>query len=152
VLDQAALDDTIAALIGGRVPPRTPAPYEVIAGIAGDAPQIHRSSARPFAMDFRLLDEPFTLYLDGWLPFETFRRAGFGHVLRGRERLLTVERGVSLVWLGREGRPSPPRYAAGLFAPQPRFRVPAATLQLASRRAENAVSLPFRRGWHWREP
>jgi len=152
VLDSAVLDETIAALTGGRLPARTPASYEVIAGFAGDTPQIHRSSARPFTVGFRLLDEPFTLHLEGWLPFETFRRAGFGHVLRGREPLLTVERGVSLVWLGRDGRPSPPRYAAGVFAPQPRFRVPAATLQLAFRRARNTVSLPFRPRWHWREP
>jgi hypothetical protein len=131
VLDSAVLDDTIAALTGGRLPARMPAPYELIAGIAGDAPRIYRSSARPFTMGFRLLDEPFTLHLDGWLPFDTFRRAGFGHVLRGRERLLTVERGVSLVWLGRDGRPSPPRYAAGVFAPQPRFRILADTSRLA---------------------
>jgi hypothetical protein len=95
-------------------------------------------------MRFRLLDEPLTLHLDGWLPFETFRRPGFGHLLRGRERLLTIERGLSLVWLGRDGRPSAPRYAAGLFAPQPRLRVPAATLQLASRWADNAVLQSFR--------
>jgi hypothetical protein len=150
-IDQAALDETITALTGGRTS-RMPAAFEVIAGIAGDAPQIHRSSRHPFTMRFRLLDESLALHLDGWLPFETFRRAGFGHVLRGRTRLLAVERGVSLVWLGRDGRPSPPHYAAGLFAPQPRFRVPAATLQLASQRVDNPVSRPFRPSWHWREP
>jgi hypothetical protein len=73
-------------------------------------------------MRFQLVDEVLALRLDGWLPFDTFRRAGFGHVLRGRTRVLTIERGVSLVWLGRDGRPSS-HYAAGLFAPQLRFRI-----------------------------
>lgn len=151
-LDPAALDETIAALTGGRMPSRAPAAYELIAGVTGELPQIDRSSARPFTMRFAVLDEALTLHLDGWLPFETFRRAGFGHLLRGRERVMTVERGVSLVWFGRDGRPSPPRYAAGLFAPQPRYRLPAATLQLASRVPRAPVSLPFRGGRDWREP
>lgn len=151
-LDPAALEEAIAALTGGHAPPRTPAPYEVLAGVAGERPQIYRSSARPFTMRFRVLDEPLTLRLDGWLPFDTFRRAGFGHVLRGRERLLTVERGVSLVWHGREGRPSAPYYAAGLFAPQPRYRVPAATLQLARQRLSRKASVAFQPNRDWPEP
>jgi hypothetical protein len=151
-LDSADLEKAIATLTGGHAPARAPAAYEVVAGIAGDAPRIYRSSARPFTIDFRLLDEPLRLRLDGWLPFDTFRRAGFGHLLRGRERLLTVERGVSLVWLGRDGRPSPPQYAAGLFAPQPRYRIPAATLRLASDRPIGALTVPFRPNPGWREP
>ena len=34
--------------------------------------------------------------MDSWLPDDTFRRGGFGHVLRGREHVLIVERGISL--------------------------------------------------------
>ena len=99
---------------------------------AGERPQIYRSADRPFTLRFRVLDEPFTVRLDAWLPFDTFLRAGFGHVVRGRDHILIVERGVSLVWLGPNGRPSPPFYAASDFAQQPRYRVPAATLQLAN--------------------
>jgi hypothetical protein len=59
--------------------------------------------------------------MEGWIPFETFRRAGFGHVVLDRTPVLIVERGVSLAVLdGRE-----PLYAGGLYEPQPRFRIPA---------------------------
>ena len=66
--------------------------------------------------------------MESWLPFETFRRAGFGHVLRGRDRVLIVERGVSLVWFNRDGSPAI-TYAAGLYALRPRLRIPAAIAQ-----------------------
>jgi len=135
-LDPNLLDEALDSVTGGRVPPRSPLPYEVIAGIAGEAPQTYRSSARPFTSRFRLLDEVLMLHLDGWLPFDTFRRAGFGHLLRGRERILIVERGVSLVWFGRDGRPSPPYYAAGLFTAEPRFRILAAAPRLARSRPQ----------------
>ncbi|OFW49461.1 MAG: hypothetical protein A3G77_02305 [Acidobacteria bacterium RIFCSPLOWO2_12_FULL_68_19] len=131
-LDRETLDAALGALTGGNVPARAPAAYEVVAGIAGERPQIYRSADRPFTLRFRVLDEPFTVRLDAWLPFDTFLRAGFGHVVRGRDHILIVERGVSLVWLGPNGRPSPPFYAASDFAQQPRYRVPAATLQLAN--------------------
>ena len=61
-------------------------------------------------MSFNLLDEPFTVRMDSWLPFDTFRRPGFGHVLRGREHVQILERGVNLVWL----EPGRPRGAAGV--------------------------------------
>jgi len=79
----------------------------------------------------QLLDESLTVRMDSWLPSDTFRRAGFGHVLRGREHVMIIERGISLVWFGPAGVPSQPFYWASLYAVQPRFRLPAATLQLA---------------------
>lgn len=105
--------------------------YEVFAGLAGESASVHLASNRPFTEQFQLLDERFTVRMESWLPFDTFRRAGFGHVLRRRERILILERGVSLVWLGRHGTPSAPYYAASVFAPEPRYRLRAATLQLA---------------------
>jgi len=89
--------------------------------------------------------------MDSWLPFDTFRRAGFGHVLRGREHVLTLERGVSLVWFGRDGGPSRPYYAAGVFAAEPRYRVPVATLQLAEK-AITAARTVQSTMVRWREP
>jgi hypothetical protein len=71
--------------------------------------------------------------MESWLPFETFRRAGFGHVLRGREPLLTVERGVSLVWFERDGSSSV-AYFDGLYAPRLRARMPASIPQQVARR------------------
>ena len=130
-LDPDVRADAISTLAGGRLLERAGASYEVVAGLAGDAPAFHRSENRPFEARFRVLDEPFTVRMDSWLPTDTFRRPGFGHVLRGRDHVLILERGVSLVWLSQDGRPSPPYYAASLFAPKPRYRLPAATLELA---------------------
>ncbi|MBI4266096.1 MAG: DUF2723 domain-containing protein [Acidobacteria bacterium] len=130
-LDPDVMADVLAALTGGRTPARTEAAYELIAGISGERPLVYRASSRPFHVRFRILDEPFTVRMDSWLPTDTFRRPGFGHVIRGREHVLVLERGVNMVWLGRDGRPSPPFYAASLFAPKPRYRLSAATPQLA---------------------
>jgi hypothetical protein len=108
--------------------------YQVWAGVAGETPVAYRLSARPFVERLTLLGEALTIRMDGWLPFDTFRRGGFGHVLRGREPVLTIERGVSLVWFDRDGSPRV-AYAAGLYAPAPRYRIPAASgaQQLARR-------------------
>jgi hypothetical protein len=130
-LDPDVVEAVIAALTGDRPPSRTPSAYELIAGIAGERPAVYRTSNRPFEARFRILDEPFTVRMDSWLPSDTFRRPGFGHVIRGREHILILERGVNMVWLERGGEPSPPYYASSLFAPKPRYRLLAATLQLA---------------------
>ncbi len=59
---------------GGNVPARTPRAFELIAGIRGEPPNVSRSADRPFRMSFGLEDEPFTVRMDSWLPFDTFRR------------------------------------------------------------------------------
>ena len=58
--------------------------------------------------------------MESWLPADTIRRAGFGHVVANRRHVLTLERGVSLVLLGPDGRLRGTHYASGLFAPLPR--------------------------------
>jgi hypothetical protein len=122
--DAADVEAALNSLTGGRPPARTPGHFELIAGLGGEAPSVYRSSDRPFTETFRLADEmPFTVRMDSWLPYDTFRRPGFGHVLRGREHVQIVERGVNLVWVGAGGRVSAPVYAASLFAPRRRFRV-----------------------------
>ena len=68
--------------------------------------------------------EPYTARMDSWLPTDTFRRGGFGHVVRGHRHVLTLERGLNLVWFGRDGEPSRPYYAASLFAAEPRYPYP----------------------------
>jgi hypothetical protein len=150
-LDPEVLTEALSALMNGRVPPRVPSAYELFAGVSGEAPQTYRASNRPFVERFRVIDEMFTVRMDSWLPFDTFRRAGFGHVLRGRRHVLTLERGVSLVWFGRDAEPSRPYYAASVFADEPRYRIPVATLQLAERAIapKQVSSAPMGR---WREP
>jgi hypothetical protein len=122
-LDPALFAMTLAALTQGHVPAASNGSYQLIAGLSGEAPLVTRFSDRPFRAEFRLLDDPFTVRMEAWLPSDTFRRAGFGHVLRGREHALILERGVNLVWFDRDARPSPPLYAASLYAPGPRYRI-----------------------------
>ena len=98
--------------------------YQVWAGRSGTAPVIHRTSNRPFTATFSILGDGFSVRMDSWLPSDTFRRGGFGHVLRGRDRLLFVERGVSLVWFRPDGSPAA-AYTANVYEPRPRFRIPA---------------------------
>lgn len=71
-----------------------------------------------------MLGDTFSVRMESWLPFETFRRAGFGRVLAGHRPIMTIERGVSLLWFEPDGSPSI-AYAAGLYAPKPRVRIPA---------------------------
>jgi hypothetical protein len=111
---------------------RSGAPYEVYAGVAGEAPALHVSTAHPFIRDVAIAGDSFRIRMDSWLPTDTFRRASFGHVILDRRPILLVERGASLVWLDADGRPHV-AYAGGLFAPQPRFRIPVPTSRLASR-------------------
>lgn len=125
------LDSTLETLTGGKRAARADAAYELFAGLAGEPPQIHRASSRPFQERFRIAGDTFLVRLDSWLPLDTFRRPGFGHVLRGRDHLMILERGVNLVWLGRDGGPLPPLYAASLFAPMSRYRIAAGGLRFA---------------------
>jgi hypothetical protein len=139
-LDPALLRAAAETLTGGRVPPGlrlgdvangNTARYQVMAGITGESPSVVRAEDFPFRMTFRLLDDPFTVRMESWLPVDTFRRAGFGHVIRGREHVLTMERGVSLVWFDRNARPSNPVYAASVYAPGPRYRLSTVSSSLA---------------------
>jgi hypothetical protein len=141
VLDPALLRSVVGMLAGGRIPPAlrienaaqtgTGARYQLMAGLTGEAPTVSRAEDSPFRMDFRLLDDPFTVRMESWLPSDTFRRAGFGHVLRGREHVLTLERGVSLVWFDRNARPSNPVYAASVYSPGHRYRLSSVSPSLA---------------------
>jgi len=137
---QAAIDMLTAVNVRGAGPAAVPVPhgvgpagpaYQLIAGITGEAPAITRSAEYPFRQDFQLLGDPFTVRMESWLPSDTFRRAGFGHVIRGREHVQILERGVNLVWFDRSARPSEPVYAAGLYAPGPRYRISSVSPSLA---------------------
>ena len=118
---------TVGIVIGAGIY-KTPS---MVAGVTGEAPIVARGEDSPFRMDFRLLDDPFTVRMESWLPSDTFRRAGFGHVVRGREHVLTLERGVSLVWFDRNARASNPIYAASVYSPGHRYRLSSASPSLA---------------------
>jgi hypothetical protein len=121
----------VLGMLTGNAPLATTGAYQLIAGIVGQPPLVTRSAEYPFRQDFRLLDDPFTVRMESWLDFDTFRRAGFGRVIRGREPVLTVERGVSLVWFDRNARPSAPVYGASLYAPGVRYRISSVSPSLA---------------------
>ena len=95
-LDIVDFDAAVTALAGASAPRRTDGLFQVWAGVAGEPGGFHRESNRPFREAFSILGDEFAVRMESWLPFETFRRAGFGHVLRGREHVLTIERGASL--------------------------------------------------------
>jgi hypothetical protein len=120
----------LAELGGNRVPQRSEASYEVWAGSLGEAPSLYRSSAHPFRENVLIGGEPFTIRMDSWLPEDTFRRGGFAHVLHGRRHALIAERGISLLWLQRDGSPAS-YYGAGLYTPEARFRILAPSARLA---------------------
>jgi hypothetical protein len=123
-VDPDAFDAAVTMLAGPSAQKRTAARFQFWAGVAGERDAVYAQSDRPFRKTFAILGDPFSIRMEAWLPFETFRRAGFGHVLRGREHVLTVERGVSLLSFRPDGSPQI-AYAAGLFAPKPRLRIPA---------------------------
>jgi hypothetical protein len=129
--DAAEFDRALQTLAGDRAAPRTGRRAEVWAGIAGEKPSSYVSGDRPFRAEVNVAGEPFTFRLESWLAMDTFRRAGFGHVLHGRDHALIAERGVSLLWLGNDGE-THTAYTAGLYAPQPRYRIPAAMMSLAA--------------------
>ena len=103
---------------------RTRAVLRSDGGSGGEAPGAAvRRSDRPFRERFQLGGLTIDLRMESWLPTDTIRRAGFGHVIVGRRHVLTLERGVSVVGLGQDGAAMRTEYASGLFAPLPRFRV-----------------------------
>jgi hypothetical protein len=129
-IDREDFSKALAELTGNRVPRRIEASYEVWAGSLGEAPSLYRSSAHPFRQNVLIAGEPFTIRMDSWLPEDTFRRSGFAHVLHGRQHALIAERGISLVWLQRDGSPAT-YYGAGLYTPEARFRILAPAAHLA---------------------
>jgi hypothetical protein len=130
-LDRADLAEALRTLTAGRIGAPSDSAYQVIAGLAGEPPGYRRSSARPWRERISLLGDEFTIRMDAWLPTDTFRRGGFGHVLRGRERALFIERGVSLVWYSAADTPET-AYAGGPYAVRPRLRLRTRTTQLAA--------------------
>jgi hypothetical protein len=122
-LDRDALAKTVRALTGGADVPVPNADYFVVAGQAGAPPTLIRHSDRPFREHVTLDGLPVEVRMESWLAFDTIRRMGFGHVVANRRHSLILERGVSFVALEADGHPRETAYAAGVFAPQPRYLV-----------------------------
>jgi hypothetical protein len=97
--------------------------YQVMAGRAGFPPIIDRRTGEPFREQLVIEGISLDIRMESWLPADTMRRAGFGHVIADRRHVLTLERGVSLVVLDTDGTVRKAAYASGLLAPLPRVLV-----------------------------
>lgn len=103
--------------------------YQVLAGRIGEPPLLDRRQSQPFRTSLEIDGVALEVRMESWLPADTMRRAGFGHVIVNRRHALTLERGVSVVVLDARGAVLGVDYASGLFAPLPRVRVQLASAQ-----------------------
>ncbi|MEO8257100.1 MAG: DUF2723 domain-containing protein [Acidobacteriota bacterium] len=120
-IDTADLDRAAAVLSGGRLTSIPGGDYAALAGVIGERPVLTAGSARPFRYRVDLAGVPVEVRMESWLAADTIRRMGFGQVVAARHHALIIERGVSLVAFDPAGRPIESGYAAGIFAPQPRY-------------------------------
>jgi Protein of unknown function (DUF2723) len=118
--DAQELADAARRLTGGAATLAEGPSYQVLAGRLGEPPTLDRRETQPFRAAVLLDGVELDVRMESWLPADTIRRAGFGHVIANRRHVLTLERGVSLVLLGPDGRTRDVAYASGLFAPLPR--------------------------------
>jgi hypothetical protein len=121
-VDREALARAAMRLALTRLPA---ARYVVVAGRAGSPPTLIHASDRPFRVSTRLDALELDIRIESWLPFDTMRRAGFGHVIANGRHAVTIERGVTFATLEDGGRPGTIHYAGGSFAPVPRFVIAA---------------------------
>ena len=122
-LDEDDLEQAVDRLSGGATATLDRDDYVVLAGRLGSPPAFSRRSNRPFRDQVEIDGVRIQIRMESWLAFDTIRRMGFGQVIANRHHSLIMERGVSFVALDDEGRPVETAYAAGIYAPQPRYVV-----------------------------
>jgi hypothetical protein len=116
-LDRNAVTEAYDWLSGHSARTRPLSHFNVIAGTVGAAPILDESHDRPFRVRAQVGHFRFDIRMESWLPTDTIRRSGFGHVIVDRRHFLTLERGISFAAL----EPETAIYHSGLFAPIPRF-------------------------------
>jgi hypothetical protein len=97
--------------------------FVIVAGRVGLPPVVRRRGWTPFRLTADLSGLALDARIECWMPADTIRRMGFGHVIVNRRHELTLDRGVSFVALDAAGHASLRAWAAGLLAPHPRFIV-----------------------------
>jgi hypothetical protein len=95
--------------------------YGVLAGLVGQRPQLVMDASRPFRRNVTLDGVDVEVRMESWLPADTIRRMGFGHVIAARRHTLIVERGVSFVAFDDQGHAIRTAYRSNIFAPQRRY-------------------------------
>lgn len=121
-LDQADLS-AAASRLGIKAAGLPHGRFVVVAGRVGQPPSVRQAAAEPFRLRTTAWSQNMDVRFECWLPADTIRRAGFGHVIVNRRHELTLDRGVSFVAVDDGGRATFRAWAGGLFAPQPRFVV-----------------------------
>jgi hypothetical protein len=91
--------------------------YTVFIGRAGERPLLVHAGDRPFRTVTAVGSVELDVRMESWLPTDTIRRSGFGHIIANRRHVLAIDRGISLVALAGSGAPLLTEYRSGLFAP-----------------------------------
>ncbi len=112
----------VARTLAGVDIPR--ARYTVIAGRSGAPPTLNVSAATPYRTQTMLGGHRFDIRIESWLPYDTMRRAGFGHVIVDGRHELTLERGANLGIFDGAGALKASANQGGSFALQPRCVIP----------------------------
>jgi hypothetical protein len=97
--------------------------FVIVAGRVGQPPVVRRAGWTPFRLTADLSGLALDARIECWMPADTIRRMGFGHVIVNRRHELTLDRGVSFIAFDAAGHASLRAWAGGLLAPQPRFIV-----------------------------
>jgi hypothetical protein len=122
-LDADDLSRALAFLTAGRPTTLPVGDYVVVAGIAGEAPQLVAAGDRPFRRQLTLQGVNVEIRMDSWLADDTIRRMGFGHVVAAHHHTLIVERGVSFAAFDDQGTAIRTAYASNIYAPQARYLI-----------------------------
>jgi hypothetical protein len=120
-LDMTELTTAWTALTGGTTALPALGNYTIVLGETGQRPALIESRDRPFRLSMKIDSADFDVRMESWLPTDTIRRAGFGHVIVNRRHVLTLERGVSFAALGPLNEPALVTYRSGIFAPLDRL-------------------------------
>lgn len=132
-VDRRELSDLLRLLTRGGHMPHLDADgrYVAVAGLVDDSPVLARSDSRPFRVSADVNGSRLLVRFDAWLPFDTIRRSGFGHVIAGSTSsplvgwrdVLRIDRGLSLAILNRDARAEQVFYRGGILEPQQRFLI-----------------------------
>ena len=116
-IDDVELATAWRWLTGESIPVPDSQPFAIVVGRLGQKPLFVKASAEPYRVRLRVDRFDVDIRMESWLPTDTIRRAGFGHVIVDRQHALTLERGLSFAaFPGGEAA-----YGSGLFAPIPQL-------------------------------
>lgn len=124
-VDRRELSEVLRALTRGAEMPKIDAGrrYVAIVGRVGLSPPLTRSENHPFRASTDVNGSRLLVRFDAWLPFDTIRRAGFGHAILGWRDVLRIDRGLSLAIINRDGGADQVFYRGGILEPQERFLI-----------------------------